>query len=308
MASPATVLITGGSGLIGQHLTQLLQHHGYKVIHLSRSAHSGDVTTYQWDIEQGQIDERAIQQADHIIHLAGAGIADKRWTKARKQVILDSRVQSTSLLAKALRSVDHQVKSFISASAIGYYGDRNAEWLTEESEPGKDGFLEEVCIEWEKAADEVAAEGLRTVKIRIGVVLAREGGALPKMVQPMRFGLATYFGDGQQYYSWIHVEDLARLFLFAVEQENMQGVYNAVAPNPLTNKAFTKAVRSGLQQTALLLPAPSFALRMALGQLSDAVLYSARVSADKVQKAGFSYKWTSVAEAVRDLYAPSSSH
>ncbi len=305
MASPATVLITGGSGLIGQHLTALLLHHGYKVIHLSRSAHSGDVPTYQWDIGQGQIDERAIQQADHIIHLAGAGIADKRWTKARQQVILDSRVQSTALLAKALQSVDHQVKSFISASAIGYYGDRNAEWLTEESDPGQDGFLEEVCVAWEKAVDEVTTLGVRTVKIRIGVVLAREGGALPKLVQPMRFGLATYFGDGQQYYSWIHVEDLARQFLFAIEQEHLRGVYNAVAPNPITNKAFTKAVRSGLPQTALLLPAPSFALRLALGQMADAVLYSARVSADKIQKAGFSYKWTSVAEAVRDLYSHS---
>lgn len=302
MAQTQTVLITGGSGLVGGHLTQLLLAEGYRVTHLSRSKQGADVPTYQWDVEAGTLDQQALAEADHIIHLAGAGIADQRWTKARKKLIINSRVQSAALLAHALRTEDHQVKSFISASAIGYYGDRGNEWLTEASHAGENGFLEEVCVAWERAADEVASLGLRTVKIRIGIVLAKEGGALPKLVQPMRFGLATYFGHGRQYYSWIHIEDLAHQFLFALQENQVAGVFNAAAPTPVTNKDFTRAVRNGLGLPAVLLPAPAFALRLVLGQMADAILYSARVSVEKVQNKGFSYKWDDVATAVQDLY------
>lgn len=301
MATAQSVLITGGSGLVGQQLTKLLQAEGYQVMHLSRRPASGAITTYQWDVKAGTLDERALETADHIIHLAGAGIADKRWTKRRRQEIMDSRVAATALLTNQLALGNHQVQSFISASAIGYYGDRGAEVLTEESTPGRDGFLEDVCVAWEQAADAVAALGIRTVKIRIGLVLAMEGGALPKVLLPMRFGLAPYFGNGQQYYSWIHIHDLVRLFHFMLTRSSLSGVYNAVAPTPMTNKAFTRVIATAYGRPTLLLPAPRFALRTAMGEMADVVLYSARVSAQKTLKAGFSFGFPALPETIHDL-------
>lgn len=301
MATAQSVLITGGSGLVGQQLTKLLQAEGHRVMHLSRRPASGAITTYQWDVKAGTIDERALETADHIIHLAGAGIADQRWTKRRRQEIMDSRVAATALLTDKLAQGNHPIQSFVSASAIGYYGDRGAEVLTEDSAPGRDGFLEDVCVAWEQAADVVAALGIRTVKIRIGLVLAMEGGALPKVLLPMRFGVAPYFGDGQQYYSWIHIHDLVRLFHFMLTQSSLQGVYNAVAPTPMTNKAFTRVIATAYGRPTLLLPAPRFALRAAMGQMADVVLYSARVSAQKTLSAGFSYAFPELPETIQDL-------
>lgn len=302
MANTQTVLITGGSGLVGQHLTNLLLGAGYRVTHLSRSANGGQVPVYQWDVEAGTIDEKAISEADHIIHLAGAGIADKRWTSSRKKVIMDSRVQSTALLARYLQQVDRNVQSFISASAIGYYGDRGSEVLTEQSKPGSGGFLEEVCVAWEEATKEIDALGIRTASIRIGLVLAKEGGALPKVVLPMQFGLAPYFGDGEQFYSWIHITDLVRLFQHVLENPTLSNVYNGVVPEAVTNKAFTHQVKKALGKFALLLPAPAFALRLAMGQMADVVLYSAKVYPEATLQAGFTFQYTTLQSAIADLY------
>lgn len=302
MASPATVLITGGSGMIGTRLTTHLLQAGYRVTHLSRHPSAGKVKTYRWDITRQEIDPEAITTADHIIHLAGAGIADGRWTAKRKQHIMDSRVDTVALLVDALQRNPHRVQSFVSASAIGYYGNRGNTWLTEDSAPGQQGFMEQVCVAWEQAADRVAALDIRTVKLRIGLVMSAAGGALPKMTLPMRFGLAPYFGSGRQYYSWIHIDDLCRMFAWAISHTQMTGPYNAVAPHPLPNKAFIQTVKTALHRPALMVPAPAFALRMVLGEMADTVLYSARVRGDKIYDTGFAPEYPHLQQAVQQLY------
>ncbi len=271
-----TVLITGGTGTIGHRLTELLQQQGYQVAWLSRRAGPSDslvagVKTYQWDVKRGHIDPQAIQTADHIIHLAGAGIADERWTDARKDEILTSRTESTLLLARALAQNPHQVKSFIASSAIGYYGgDTGDRPLTETSLGGSD-FLAQVTRAWERAEDEVAALGIRTVKFRTGVVLTLAGGALPKLVQPIRLGAGAPIGSGQQYISWIHLEDLCRLYVRAIRDESWAGVYNAVAPGPVTNETLTRAIAGVLNRPLLLPNIPNFVLKLALGELAIVV-------------------------------------
>ena len=301
MSTTSTVLITGGSGLVGSRLTTMLQEQGFRVTHLSRRAGTkGDVTAYRWDVAKGEIDVEAVRTADYIIHLAGAGIADKRWTAARRQEIMDSRAQSTALLARALREESHHVKSVVSASAIGYYGSRGSEWLSEEAKPGN-GFMEQVCVAWEASAAPIAALGIPVTTMRIGLVLSPKGGALPKVVLPMRFGLGAWFGAGQQYYSWIHIDDLCRMLQWGMEQ-NKSEVYNAVGPDPVTNQEFTRTVRKALGLPALLLPAPVFMLRLMLGQMADVVLYSARVSSRKIESMGFRFTYSSLDQAVRQLY------
>jgi uncharacterized protein (TIGR01777 family) len=296
-----TVLIAGGTGLIGTRLSKLLQARGYKVNHLSRTRdlHAA-FPAYQWDLNKGTIDAEAVQTADYVINLAGAGIADKRWTTARKKLIIESRVQSAELLLQAFEEQDHAPKAYLSSAAVGYYGDRGAEWLDEESAPGQ-GFLPESCIAWEEAIQGVAETSLRTVALRIGIVLSTRGGAMEKMMLPMNFAAATYFGDGSQYYSWIHIEDLCRMFIWALENEKAAGFYNAVAPEPVTNKELTKTLGEAMDKPSVLVPAPAFALRLAMGEMADAILSSARVSSQKVVEAGFEFAFTDLLEAMRDL-------
>lgn len=296
-----TVLIAGGTGLIGTHLSKLLKSRGYQVNHLSRTRDlHAPFPAYQWDLNKGTIDAEAIQTADYVINLAGAGIADKRWTPARKKLIIDSRVESAALLLRAFEEHNHRPKAYISSAAVGYYGDRGAEWLDEEAAPGQ-GFLAESCIAWEKAIQGVAESGLRTVALRIGIVLSTQGGAMEKMMLPMNFAAATYFGDGSQYYSWIHIEDLCRLFIWALENEKAAGFYNAVAPEPVTNKELTTTLGEAMNKPSVLVPAPAFALRLAMGEMADVVLSSARVSSQKVVEAGFKFAFTDLLEAMRDL-------
>lgn len=296
-----TVLIAGGTGLIGMRLSELLQARGYEVYHLSRTRDlNATFPAYQWDLNKGTIDAEAIRTADYVINLAGAGIADKRWTPARKKLIIDSRVQSAALLLRAFEEQNHRPKAYLSSAAIGYYGDRGSEWLDEEAAPGE-GFLAESCIAWEKAIREVAESGLRTVAFRIGLVLSTRGGAMEKMMLPINFAAATYFGDGSQYYSWIHIEDLCRMFIWALENEKAAGFYNGVAPAPVTNKEFTKTLGEAMDKPSVLVPAPAFALRLAMGEMADAVLSGARVSAQKIVEAGFEFRFTDLLEAMRDL-------
>lgn len=267
-----TVLITGGTGSIGRRLTQLLQKKGYAVSLLSRSPKQiPEVTVYQWDIKKGHIDPQAIATADHIIHLAGEGIADERWTDTRKEAILNSRTQSTELLAQALAKNPHQVKSFVGASAIGFYGgDTGDRPLTETSQGGSD-FLAQVVRAWERSEEQIASLGIRTVKMRIGVVLMADGGALPKLVQPIRLGAGAPIGSGQQYISWIHLDDLCRLFIEALSDESWKGVYNAVAPNPVTNETLTRSIADVLHRPLLLPNIPNFAIKLLYGEMAIVV-------------------------------------
>ncbi|GAB3549394.1 TIGR01777 family oxidoreductase [Spirosoma fluminis] len=298
-----TVLITGGTGTIGRRLTQLLLQQGYQVSHLSRSTHSSpSVKTYQWDIKQGHIDPQAIATADHIIHLAGAGIADERWTDARKDEILTSRTRSTELLAQALSKNPHQVKSFIASSAIGYYGgDTGDRPLTETSQGGSD-FLAQVTRAWERSEDQVAALGIRTVKLRTGVVLTMEGGALPKLAQPIRLGAGAPIGSGQQYISWIHLDDLCQLYIQALTDPSWQGTYNAVAPTPVTNETLTRAIAQVLHRPIILPNIPTFAIKLAFGELAIAVTGGNYVLNKRIaEETSFRYQYADLTKALENL-------
>jgi hypothetical protein len=298
-----TALIGGGSGLVGTRLSELLTEKGYTVWHLSRSPGPDDhYRTFAWDTKKDYIDQAAVDGADFVVNLAGAGIADKRWTDKRKKLIIDSRVQTTQLLHKAIRNSATPPKAYISASAAGYYGDRADEVLTETDPPGN-GFLSESCIAWEKAAAAVSGPDLRNVIIRIGIVLSTEGGALPKMTLPLNFFAGVYFGNGRQWMPWIHIEDLCRVFIYAIEQERMSGVYNAAAPNPERNKDFIDLVADVRNKPVIMLPAPEFALKFALGEMSHVLLDSTRASAEKLAGTGFSFRFPKLRAALTDLYS-----
>ncbi|GAB3507557.1 TIGR01777 family oxidoreductase [Spirosoma knui] len=298
-----TVLITGGTGTIGRRLTQILLQQGYQVSYLSRSAHAApQVKTYQWDIKRGHIDPQAIATADHIIHLAGAGVADERWTDARKEEILSSRTQSTDLLAQALSKNTHKVKSFLASSAIGYYGgDTGDRPLTETSQGGSD-FLAQVTRAWERAEDQVAALGIRTVKFRTGVVLTMEGGALPKLAQPIRLGAGAPIGSGQQYISWIHLDDLCQLYIQALTDTSWQGTYNAVAPTPVTNETLTRAIAQVLHRPIILPSIPAFAIKLAFGELAITVIGGNYVLNKRIaEETSFRYQYADLTKALENL-------
>lgn len=298
-----TVLITGGTGTIGRRLTHLLQQQGYIVTYLSRAAtQAPHVKTYQWDVKRSHIDPQAIQSADHIVHLAGAGIADERWTDARKDEIVSSRTESTELLARALAKNLHKVKSFIASSAIGYYGgDTGDRPLTETSSGGSD-FLAQVTRAWERSEDQVAALGIRTVKFRTGVVLTMAGGALPKLAQPVRLGAGAAIGSGQQYISWIHLDDLCQLYLQAIKNESWQGVYNAVAPTPVTNETLTRAIAKVLNRPMVLPNIPNFVIKLMFGELSITVTGGNYVLNKRVtEETDFQYQYGDLTKALENL-------
>jgi len=298
-----TILIAGGTGLIGSHLSEMLTQQGHTVHLLSRTADAdAKYKTFVWDVMKGEMDEAALASADFVINFAGAGIADKRWTDNRKKLIIESRVKGNELLAKLLPKYKN-VKAYISASAIGYYGDRGTEPLSESAAPGKDGFLSESVVAWEKSIDEVAATGLRTVKIRIGIVLSTKGGALEKLLLPFNFWLGVYFGNGEQIYSWVHIEDLCRMFIAAIENESMEGVYNGVAPHPVTNKKFTEITAKALDKSALLVPSPSFAMRIAMGEMADVVLSGSNVLSEKIKGEGFHFEHPELKPALENILA-----
>lgn len=299
----ATVLITGGTGMIGTRLTHLLQEKGYTVIHLSRSVSGNEpVKTYQWNIKEQTIDPEALIQTDYVIHLAGAGIADKRWTDQRKEAIIRSRTESARLIQRSIANLgSHSIKAFISASGMSYYGiDTGDAWVNEDSPMG-DGFAAEVVRQWENAADEMSRLNLRVVKFRIGVVLSEKGGALPRLTQPIKLGAGAPLGRGGQYMSWIHLDDVCRLFIFAIEHENMQGVYNAVGPHPVTNQELTKAAADVLNRPLFLPNVPSFVLKLLFGEMAQVVLGGSRVSNHKIREAGFEFEHPALHPALADL-------
>ncbi len=299
------VLITGGSGLVGTRLTDLLLNKGYRVAHLSRSPDRiqlDGVKSYKWDTAANYLDKDAIKGTNYIIHLAGAGVADKPWTKSRKELILNSRTDTADLLYNTLKETDHQVKAFISASAIGYYGDRGNELVTEESARGK-GFLSDVCVAWEDSAFQIKDLGIRTAAIRIGIVLAKEGGALKEIARPVKFGVGAYLGDGKQYYSWVHIDDLCRIFIQALEQEDMVGIYNGVAPTPETNRHLTEMVAKAMGKFNIPAPAPEFVLKLAMGEMSEVVLNSQKVSAEKILSTGFKFQHPQLLPALKEIYS-----
>ncbi len=296
------LLITGGTGLIGTHLTALLQAKGYQISYLSRSQQDiPQVKVYQWDIPKQQIESGALASHQAIIHLAGAGVADQRWTESRKQTILKSRTESTRLLRQELEKLETKPKAFLSASAIGIYGNDTGEAWMKEDAPSGDDFLAEVTKQWEDSVDQIAELGIRTVKLRIGVVLSEKGGALEKIAQPIKLGAGAALGSGKQYLSWIHIDDLCQMFIHALENEAVQGVFNAVGPHPATNAEFTKATAQVLNRPLILPNVPSFALKLMLGEMASIVLGGNRVSSEKIQAQGFQFQYPTLKPALQDL-------
>ncbi len=296
-----TVLIAGGTGLIGTHLSPMLRDAGYRVWHLSRT-YDPDAAfpAYDWDPSRGRIRKGVLEKCDYVINLAGAGIADRPWTKERKRVITQSRVEGNELFAELFSYLDTPPKAYLTSTGIGFYGDRGEEWLTETSPPGQKGFMPNSCIAWENAVARVADAGILTTIFRLGIVLSNKGGALPKMTSPLKAGIATYFGDGNQWVSWIHFEDICRLFLLALQNPEFRGTFNAVAPEPVRNKELMQKVIS-VKGKGILLPAPAFALRIALGEMADTILDSTRVSSEKIQQTRFNFKYPELTAALSDL-------
>ena len=289
--------------MIGTRLTDFLLERGYEVSYLSRSKKEDKkVTYYQWNIEESYIEEGAIETADYIVHLAGAGVADKRWTKQRKQVIIESRTETTALLAKKLAEIDHKVKAFISASAVGIYGFTGDRVAFEDSRLGTD-FLARVCQKWEAAVDQIAKTALRTVKIRVGIVLNDTGGALYEIIKPIKMYAGAPLGNGEQYMPWVHIDDISQLFLYAIEQEELEGVYNGAAPNPVTNEEMTKIAADVLGKPLFLPNVPAFALEVMFGEMAEIVLKGSKVSSKKAQEAGYQFKFETAEAALHDLLA-----
>ncbi len=301
-----TVLITGGSGLVGTRLTEMLIAKNYSVIIVGRNANvlstNPQIRYAKWNLAEQTIDSDAIAKADFIINLAGAGVADKRWSKERKEEIVQSRVQGGNLLVKALQQNVNTVKAVISASAVGWYGPDVEEKIKfEEDSVASNDYLGSTCQLWEQSIEPVAQKA-RLVKLRIGIVLTTKGAALKEFLNPIKIGIAAILGNGKQMISWIHIDDLCNQFIYAIENNNLSGVYNAVAPNPVSNKQLTlEAAKQVKVNFFIPIYVPSFVLKIMLGEMSVEVLKSCTVSSKKIQQAGFKFSFSTIGEALNDL-------
>lgn len=295
-----TVLISGASGLIGSALCPFLTTGGHKVKRLVRSKSAADRDAIFWDVKSETIDKNALSGIDAVVHLAGENLAGGRWTEARKQEILNSRVKGTRLLSKALAELDPPPKVLVSASAIGYYGDRDDELLEEDSAPGS-GFLAKVCQEWEASTELAAEKGIRVVNLRFGIVLSPDDGALKKLLLPFKMGVGGQIGSGEQYWSWIAIDDVVGAIHHAITNDSLEGPVNAVAPFPVKNKEFVRILGRVLKRPTIF-PLPAFAAKLALGEMADEMLLtSARVHSKKLPTAGFNYEFTDLEAALRYL-------
>lgn len=301
------VLVTGASGFVGKRLVQLLNEKGHTVTCLStrKGAKIAGAKTFFWQPNNFFIDAQALDGVDAIIHLAGATVS-KRWSTIYKQEIYDSRTRTAETIYKALaKKTNHTVKSFIAASAVGYYPSNLNKTYHEEDSPAND-FLGQVCQQWEMASDKLQTLGLRVAKLRIGIVLGRGSGVLQQLELPTKFGLGAPLGSGKQWMSWIHIDDLCRLFIFALENDNISGAINAGGPHPVTNKALSKALASVMRRPFFAPSVPAFALKLALGEMATIALMSQKVSDAKSKDLGFNYQFQTIEDALNDLYKTAS--
>ena len=297
-----TIAITGASGMVGQALQKQLTGDGVRLKSISRSKPRSYETDIQWDIDNGFVNRDLLEGLDVVVHLAGESIATGRWTEKKKHRIRHSRVAGTTTLCEALAGLEQRPKVLVSASAIGFYGDRGEELLDEYSEPGN-GFLVDVCRGWEDATAAAESAGIRVVHLRIGVVLDKSGGALSAMLTPFKMGVGGKMGSGKQYMSWIALSDLVRAIEHCIKTESLAGPVNAVAPNPSTNLEFTKALGKVLGRPTIF-PMPGFAARLALGQMADDLLLaSTRVSPSKLESTGFEFKYGDIFPALQHALA-----
>ncbi len=306
----AVVLISGGTGLIGTKLTSHLTGEHHEVIILSRRRNETSTDPHVsfsfWDVKNKVIDVAAVLRADHIIHLAGAGVMDKKWTKEYQRQIIESRTKSASLIIDTLNANPHHVKTFVSASAIGWYGADSDPLIRKEgfleSDPAGNDFSAEVCMQWENIPDEVKQSGMRLVKFRTGIVLSNDGGEFKEIKAPLKFGVAGIFGDGNQIVSWIHIDDICRMYMEAIRNRDLRGVYNAVAPLPVSNKKLMMVTAEKMRNRFFIpIHVPKFFLRLFLGKRSIEILKSATVSCKKIKALGFTFLYPTIESAVDEL-------
>lgn len=296
-----TVLITGAGGSIARKLAETLQN-DFEVRFLTRKKKNPN--DFEWDLKNKTIEEKALENVSHIIHLAGANIAEKKWTPERKQEIIQSRTDSAQLLSDTLQKKNIKLKSFISASGINYYGTKTTEKIFNENDSAGNDFLSKVVILWEKSADQFKENNVaeRVVKLRTAVVLTENEGALPKMSTPIKMGIGSLIGTGKQYMPWIHIDDICRIYEFALKNESLEGAFNAVAPEHATNQYLTKHIAEVLKKPLFMPNVPAFVLKLLFGELSVALLEGSRASSEKIQKAGFEFKFPKLENALRDLF------
>jgi hypothetical protein len=306
----SVVLISGGTGLVGANLTSYLVERGYEIIILSRQknsiSHNPKITYSFWNVEKGIIDVENIKKADHIIHLAGAGVMDKKWSEDYKRKILESRTKSAGLIIKCLKENDHHVKSFVSASAIGWYGKDQNGWKSKdgfiETDLPANDFLGETCVLWEAGVEAITEMGIRLVKLRTGIVLSSKGGAFKEFKMPLRFGVTAILSNGKQIISWIHIDDLCRMYCEAIEDNYMNGSYNAVAPEPVSQKNLILTLGQKLRNNFFIpIYVPSFILKFIFGKRSIEILKSTTVSCKKIKATGFTFLYPSIESAIDEL-------
>ena len=299
MEKKENILLGGGTGLVGKPLVNQLQKMGFGVHILTRNPR-GRKDHFGWDIRNKRIDPKAFENVKHIINLTGEGIASGLWTAQRKKRIIDSRVESNRLLINQLEKNKVDFKSFITASAVGIYGDGGNNWQTENDQGNPNEFLVKTCIAWEETLDHPFLNDKRRVKIRIGLVLSPDGGVLPKMLMTFKLGIGNYFGSGNQYYPWIHIKDICRIFAHAVADDSVQGAYNGCAPNPRTNKEIIAEISETLNKNTIV-SVPKILLKIGMGEMHKVVMNSNRTSADKIVETGFEFKYPELKPALEDL-------
>ena len=296
------ILISGGSGFIGKHLTNLLIGNGFSVSILSRSdkQNTADITYYKWDINSHFIEEDAIIKADYILHLAGENIAEKPWTAKRKEEIVQSREQSIALIYDVLKKNNKKLDAFVSASGVGIYGAINGEEICTENTPAENDFLGLTCQKWEAAAETISTLGIRVVKIRTGLVLGKDDGFLKKLTPIFKLKLGSALGSGKQYMPWIHVDDLCAIYFQAVKNSEMTGSYNAAIFDNTTNAIFSKTLAKVYGYSIWLPNVPAFLIKIALGEMAQIILKGRRVSPQKIINTGFEFQFTNLEEALKD--------
>lgn len=294
------ILISGATGLVGTALVKRLKSKGHAIVRLTRPSPSATIDDITWNPDNNWIDAERLNGFDAVIHLAGESIADGRWTAAKKERIRNSRVQGTTLLAEALARLTKPPRTLIAASAIGFYGERGQESMVESNEPGH-SFLADVCKAWEMSTEPAAKKGIRVVNLRLGVILAKEGGALKTMMPPFKMGVGGKLGSGKQYMSWVALDDVLGIIELALENETIHGPVNTVAPNAVTNLEFTKALGRALSRPTIF-PMPAFAAKLAFGEMADELLLaSTRVEPAVLNKAGYQFKYPELDGALRTL-------
>jgi uncharacterized protein (TIGR01777 family) len=294
------VLITGASGLIAQELSKKIEN-DYEVRLLTRNKKNEN--EYEWNVKTGTLDESALENVSHIIHLAGANISEKRWTAERKKELISSRIDSAKILSDGLRKKNIKLKSFISASGINYYGTKTTEIIFSENDPHGNDFLSEVVILWEKAADEFKLQNLaeRVVKVRTAVVLSEKEGALKKMLPPIQYYIGSSLGKGKQYMPWIHIKDICSIYEFALKNPHINGAYNANSPEHTTNENLTKKIAKTIKKPLFMPNVPGFILKLIFGELANALLEGSRASSQKIQDAGFHFEFPNLETSLEDL-------